>query len=242
VKESYHDYVIKEGRFVGAFEEMYNKFDDPWSQSREDSTSDSKSRAATLINIRKYGIGSVVEFGCGLGYFSNLIATETTAQVTGVDIAPTAIRKAREQFPAINFQVDSVDNIAHYRAHDAVLFAEISWYLLPDLNRIFGELLRHFQGKYFMHNLVFYKGDQQKYGRDYFYLSNNSSPTALSNFSTGAWRAPVKSLRPSKRVPYFALRLNASAGGEIRSYKCLYRVRFRRDPSACAGRIPDPAL
>lgn len=28
----YHDYVIKDGVFIGKFEEMYQKFDDPWHQ------------------------------------------------------------------------------------------------------------------------------------------------------------------------------------------------------------------
>jgi len=28
--KDYHDYVIKNGKFIGAFEEMYQKFEDPW--------------------------------------------------------------------------------------------------------------------------------------------------------------------------------------------------------------------
>lgn len=27
--KDYHDYVFKEGKFIGAFEEMYQKVDDP---------------------------------------------------------------------------------------------------------------------------------------------------------------------------------------------------------------------
>lgn len=29
---NYHDFVIKDGVFVGKFEEMYKSFDDPWGQ------------------------------------------------------------------------------------------------------------------------------------------------------------------------------------------------------------------
>jgi hypothetical protein len=28
--DDYHDYVIKDGKFIGAFEEMYQNIDDPW--------------------------------------------------------------------------------------------------------------------------------------------------------------------------------------------------------------------
>ena len=31
--DRYQDYVIKDGKFIGKFEEMYQKFDDPWHQS-----------------------------------------------------------------------------------------------------------------------------------------------------------------------------------------------------------------
>lgn len=31
--QRYQDYVIRDGRLVGEFEEMYRDFDDPWGQS-----------------------------------------------------------------------------------------------------------------------------------------------------------------------------------------------------------------
>ena len=31
--QRYQDYVIKDGKFVGEFEQMYKDFDDPWEQS-----------------------------------------------------------------------------------------------------------------------------------------------------------------------------------------------------------------
>ncbi len=33
---SCHDFVIKDGRFIGKFEEMYSKCNDPWKQSQKD--------------------------------------------------------------------------------------------------------------------------------------------------------------------------------------------------------------
>jgi len=35
-KKKYQDYVIKDGKFVGDFEGMYQNFEDPWLQSVDD--------------------------------------------------------------------------------------------------------------------------------------------------------------------------------------------------------------
>ena len=41
VKKRYQDYVIKDGKFVGDFEGLYQNTDDPWLQSIDDNTYDS---------------------------------------------------------------------------------------------------------------------------------------------------------------------------------------------------------
>lgn len=33
--KTYHDYVIKDGQFIGEFNEMYRAFDDPWMQKNQ---------------------------------------------------------------------------------------------------------------------------------------------------------------------------------------------------------------
>ncbi len=52
--ERYQDYVIKDGKFIGRFEEMYQKFEDPWNQKA--CIADSYVRHATNVSIRKYHI------------------------------------------------------------------------------------------------------------------------------------------------------------------------------------------
>ena len=52
--ERYQDYVIKDGEFVGKFEEMYQKFDNPWHQI--EAVQNSYARHATLMSVRNYGI------------------------------------------------------------------------------------------------------------------------------------------------------------------------------------------
>jgi SAM-dependent methyltransferase len=165
--EKYQDYVIKDGRLIGNFEEMYQKIENPWYQESDENNLNSYSRMITILNIRRYKIRSLVEFGCGLGYYTNLISSLTGIQVLGVDMASTAIKKAKEKWPLLSFVTDKVQNIHNYTKFEAILFADITWYILEDLDAMFDSMLKNFYGKYFLHNLVFYKG-QQQYGREYF--------------------------------------------------------------------------
>jgi SAM-dependent methyltransferase len=164
-KESYHDYVIKDGKFIGSFNEMYSEFDDPWMQSKQPNP---YSRSAGIWHLKNFGIDSVLECGCGLGYYSNWIHKDTGIIPTAVDLSPQAVHKARVLFPHLRFEVaDVTKELAKYKGHSCVLFAELIWYVLPDLKAIFDVLKRDFSGKYFLVNQVFYKGTQ-KYGTEYF--------------------------------------------------------------------------
>lgn len=164
-KESYHDYVIKDGNFVGKFDEMYSKFDDPWMQSNQPNK---YSRMAGIIHIRNFGIKSVLECGCGLGYYAEWIRKETGITPKSVDISPVAIEKAKRIFPHLDFEVADISkSLDRYSDRDCVLFAEILWYILPDLAGIIDVLKSRFQGKFLMINQVFYKGTQ-RYGTEYF--------------------------------------------------------------------------
>ncbi|MCK4735270.1 MAG: class I SAM-dependent methyltransferase [Methanophagales archaeon] len=110
----YQDYVIKDGKFIGKFEDMYQKFDDPWHQASNEYNSNSYSRNFAILNIRRYGIKSLVEFGCGLGYCTDLIHRSTGIKIKGVDISPTAIAKAKKPWPNLDFAVDNIQNIQNY--------------------------------------------------------------------------------------------------------------------------------
>ena len=48
----YHDYVIKNGNFIGQFEEMYQNCDDPWPESERDLAENPVS-AHTVTLIKK---------------------------------------------------------------------------------------------------------------------------------------------------------------------------------------------
>lgn len=163
--KTYHDYVIKDGKFVGKFNEMYSEFNDPWTQSVQPNK---YSRMAGILHIKNFGIKSLLECGCGLGYYANWIKKETSITPKSIDISPVAIEKAKNLFPELDFEVANIStHLLNYQNYDCVMLSEILWYILPDLKGIFEVLKTNFSGKYLIINQVFYKGSQ-KYGTEYF--------------------------------------------------------------------------
>lgn len=164
-EKTYHEYVIKDGIFIGKFDEMYSEFNDPWTQS---SQPNKYSRIAGIFHMMNFNIKSVLECGCGLGYYADWIHKETQIIPKSVDISSVAIQKAKILFPHLDFEVANIANdLSKYKDYDCILLSEIIWYVLPDLERIFNILNSDFKGKYLVVNQVFYKGTQ-KYGNEYF--------------------------------------------------------------------------
>ena len=165
----YQDYVIKSGKFIGEFEKMYQNHEDPWGQAKDGYVENNISRQVVCNYINQFSIKSIVEFGCGLGKTTNFISNKTEAKIIGIDISETSIGKAKSNYPKLEFRVDNITNISAYSNFDCYFFSEITWYLLEDkkIDKIFKEMSKSLAGKYFIHNLVFYKRNQ-KYGSEYF--------------------------------------------------------------------------
>jgi SAM-dependent methyltransferase len=114
----YHKYIFDQvGRqFVGAFEEMYraehHEGFDSWGQ--DDMLSLGKRLALAILWGRSYG--SVLDMGCGKGAFTSLLKTPEN-RVVGLDISPTAIQKAKGRFPAVEFEVADINDLAQLQPH-----------------------------------------------------------------------------------------------------------------------------
>lgn len=163
--KSYHDLVIKDGKFIGEFEELYRQFNDPWMQSEQPNP---YSREAGIRHMIEFNIKSVVECGSGLGYYSSHIYQSTGIIPKGIELSNTAVEKAQKKFPQLDFEkYDLTQGMKKFNEYEAVLFSEIMWYILNDLDAILADLKLHFSGKYFIVNQVFYKGTQQ-YGNEFF--------------------------------------------------------------------------
>ena len=64
----YQDYVIKNGQFVGEFEKVYQDFEDPWEQTTREKFAIEKFIGILLLS--KYNHKRPLEYGCGLGYYT----------------------------------------------------------------------------------------------------------------------------------------------------------------------------
>lgn len=163
----YQDYVIKDGKLVGEFEQMYQDYDDPWEQTtREDWASE---KAVVLNLIKKLQPRKVLELGCGLGHYTKKIS-DLGVEVLGVDISESAIRKAKSNYAQCNFRAGDILDFEIYRTFkpDMIVMAEITWYVLEKIDQFLQFLKSEFPETYLVHLLTTYPQDIQKYGKDKF--------------------------------------------------------------------------
>ena len=163
----YQDYVIRDGELIGEFEELYQDFDNPWDQTERERRASEKFVAIHLL--QGLGVRKVLELGSGLGQFAGAL-TEAGFEVRGIEISPTAVEKARLAYPDVDFQVGDVLDFDKYREFDpdAIVMAEITWLVLPQLDELRTFLRTEFAGRYFVHLLHTYGPGVQQYGRDQF--------------------------------------------------------------------------
>ena len=134
VSRRYQDYVIREGRFVGRFEEMYrNSAEIPWHQ---DETVNAIFSDITVAIVRRCRPSSLLDVGCGLGFMAERLRREVPGleRVVGLDISETAIAKAAEMFPKIEFRAGTLfDAAVPVGEFDVVVSKDVLWYVLGDL-------------------------------------------------------------------------------------------------------------
>ena len=110
--ESHHDYVIKNGKLVGNWEDLYKNIDDPWMQSRLDHRLDTRRQISIIGSTRlraEFNISKVLEFGCGFGYITQSL-TDLNFDSLGIDISNQAIAKAKQINPASKYLVGEFDD------------------------------------------------------------------------------------------------------------------------------------
>jgi hypothetical protein len=149
----YHDYVFRDGRLVGEFEEMYrNSSTLPWHQDEQANWMDVR---LTKELIRDIGyLSEIHDLGCGTGHYLNLIAQEFSVPESrryGYDIAETACKKAAEGFPGCTFSV--LDLTAELGENNHSLIGAVEppsdrlfmirgtlWYVFPKLTTVIGNI------------------------------------------------------------------------------------------------------
>lgn len=163
----YHDYVIRDGRFIGSFEEMYRTCENPWPETDEDLDANPVSSYAAALLARR-GFKRVFSFGMGKGTHLNWLSGKAPGlTLAGCDISPTAIADARMRYPEIDASVANVDQfLAAEIDFDVLLLREVIWYILEDWARYCDTVKRKYAGRHVLAELTFY--DEQGYGRQHF--------------------------------------------------------------------------
>jgi SAM-dependent methyltransferase len=203
----YQDYVIKDGKLIGEFEEMYKDHEDPWNQTTREAYSSEKAAGINLITRLKnvFNIKNVVELGSGFGDYSARIH-QLGLNTTGLDISPTAVKKANERHLYLNnlsnvnisFEVSDFDNFERLLqlCPDIIVMPEITWYVLDKLPNFKAFLKKYLPNTFLLHMLMTYSPGVQVYGREYFsdlegileYFGMHYLESGLVNISSGGAR------------------------------------------------------
>ncbi len=163
----YQDYVIRDGELVGEFEELYQDFENPWDQTNRERRASEKFVAIHLL--QGLGVNRVLELGSGLGQYAGALQAAGFT-VRGLDVSPTAVRRAKATYPEVDFQVGDVLDFDKFREFDpdAVVMAEITWLVLDQLPELLRFLRTEYAGRYLVHLLHTYGPGVQQYGREFF--------------------------------------------------------------------------
>ncbi|MCX5842751.1 MAG: class I SAM-dependent methyltransferase [Deltaproteobacteria bacterium] len=165
--DDYHDYVIKDGKLVGRFEEMYRNCDNPWPETEEElEFLPTSSRTPQIIN--HYGYKQIFSVGSGKGMHLNWLRKKCPhIKVEGCEISKTAANICRRNYPEITVHVmDVAEFPSHDFDFDLILIRETVWYILKHWQEFCDHIREKYRGCHIIIELSFY--DTQTYGNDYF--------------------------------------------------------------------------
>lgn len=172
--KDYHDYVIKDGKFIGEFEQMYQNVDNPWPETKGDMDNNKASLHAKRF-FQNLNITSALSLGGGTGdHLAWFLQQNDLCNSCNVEISSTACKISRDKYPSLKVENKSILSYlenAKLEQFDLIIMREIIWYILSDIDMIYQNLKLNFPGKYILVELTF--PEDQKYGREYFFGIDN---------------------------------------------------------------------
>lgn len=105
--------------------EKINTAEDPW-LTEHTYNQEAFEDLISLINLVPHG--SILEVGCGQGYFTKKLL-ELTKDVTAIDVSESAISQAKKRANDAQFYVSSLENFYPERTFDVAVCAEILYYI-----------------------------------------------------------------------------------------------------------------
>jgi 2-polyprenyl-3-methyl-5-hydroxy-6-metoxy-1,4-benzoquinol methylase len=136
MSKDYHDYVFKDGKLVGDFDNMYrNSADIPWHQDQAAGEWFNEV-GLTMLKVNS-PYEKILEVGCGLGYFTQKLVG-LGSQIDATDISEEAIRKARQiNSDNINFFVSDIRKedcaVAVTQQYNLVVIKDLFWYVFDQM-------------------------------------------------------------------------------------------------------------
>jgi SAM-dependent methyltransferase len=133
----YHDYVFRDGKLIGDFDNMYRHAKGiPWDQDKHCDRWYAEVGMLMLKDQAPYD--TILEIGCGLGFFAaklKKISRRGTGKVEAFDVSRNAIEKARRLHPGIKFYVDNVSDGSFRPRHqyDLVVVKDVFWYVFEHM-------------------------------------------------------------------------------------------------------------
>lgn len=166
----YHDYFIKDGQFIGEFEQMYRNIEDPHHCVALAGRLDND----LLLTIAEHVRGEVrtaLDIGCGLGKLTHRFQQKLPgAVVHACDISETAVSKAQAAYPECRFFVHTLGEKPLPFADgslDLIQMAQVVWCILEVLQPVCDDLFRALRpGGHLAIQNGFYPSSDQKYGGD----------------------------------------------------------------------------
>lgn len=162
---NHRDYFIKDGRFIGAFDEMYRNCADPWEQ--DEGPFLDEEIALTLL-AQRTAPRRILDLGCGKGRFSDRLRQATGASVVATDISPVAVTSAARRFPEVAFLPAQAPLLPFAGGYfDLVVSSGLLWCVIGELPQLFAEIRRiSADGGRYLVLETFYQPGQQHYGNE----------------------------------------------------------------------------
>ena len=116
MSNDYHNYVIKNGEYIGDFEKMYRNCEDPWSLLENEGHGQENTFLKCFCEAVKQRENqcNIVDIGCGLGA-SIKVVENYIGTASGIDISKSAIERARIRLPAVKFCIGGVVDFMEHR-------------------------------------------------------------------------------------------------------------------------------